>query len=334
MVCDVPAELAKPMQLIARDRYGNDVDVLDIAGPDVAAQGVCLLEGYAGFYHAQRTQVDSDEGAYQEGAEPSPFPRVEKRALKFTLGTQADTPGGWEDVETRLWRFLTYHRDGVIRVYSVRSGWRELWRVRLTKVNDLLPRVPGATTTMAWEIEATAYDPWWHSPLISYSVRRGDSTLEVDPATGDPAPGSGVWECQVPMLNPADTRCFPEFASNEITAPTRVWLPDGLTDRMVLSPAADTWFNPGQEFLIQTDPLQPTVLARDDSLKWAEMASRGFASWIRPGKVTAAMQRIWIQGGTADTEITAYYPQQWDRMFGGETPPNLENVEWSGVPDM
>ncbi len=334
MVCDVPAELAKPMQLILRDRYGNDIDTLDIAGPNVADQGVCLIEGYSGFYHAKRTQVDSDEGAYQEGAEPSPFPRVEKRPLKFTLGTQAGSPGEWEDIETRLWRFLTYHRDGVIRVYSVRSGWREVQRVRLTNVSDLLPRVPGATTLMAWDIDAVAYDPWWHSELLKFTVRKGDATLEVDPATGDPSPGSGVWELEVPMLNPADTRCFPQFAGNEITANTKVWLPDGLTDRMVAMNAPDTWFTPGQEWFAQTDPLKETLMVRDDSQAWAAMASREFVAWIRPGKVTPVQQRIWIQGGTADTEVTAYYPQSWDRMFGGETPPKLEDVAWSGVPEM
>lgn len=331
MVCDVPSELAKPMQLILRDRYGRDIDVLDIAGPEVAEQGVCLLEGYSGFYHAQRTQVDSDEGAYQEGAEPSPFPRIEKRKLKFVLGTQARSAGEWEDIETRLWRFLTYHRDGVIRVYSVRSGWREAWRVRLTGVNDMLPRVAGVTTQMAWEVEAVAYDPWWHSELLHYTVRKGDSTTQINPATGASQPGSGVYELLVPMLNPADTRCFPQFASNEITVNTKVWLPDGLTDRMVAINADDTWFTPGQEFLVQTDPLRETLMVRDGSQAWAAMASRSFAEWIKPGKVTAQMQRIWIQGGTADTEVTAYYPQSWDRMFGGETPPHLEDVEWSGA---
>lgn len=330
MTCDVPAGLARPMQLILRDRYGTDLDVLDIAGPDVAKQGVCLLEGYNGFYHAKRTQVDSDEGAYQEGAEPTPFPRIEKRPLKFTLGTQARSPGELEDIETRLWRFLTYHRDGVIRVYSLRSGWREVWRVRLTNVSDLLQYAPGVSTTMAWDVEAVAYDPWWHSELIKYTVRKGDSTTEIDPETGDPDPGSGVFELTVPMLNPADTRCWPEFACNELTATTNFWLPDALTDRMVDLPPLTA----GQEFLVQTDPLKETLKVRDDSQQWANMASKEFVAWIRPGKVTAQNQRIWISGGTADTEVTAYYPQSWDRMFGGQTPPHLENVEWAGATDM
>lgn len=331
MVCDVPAELARPMQLILRDRYGTQLDVLDIAGPNVAEQGVCLLEGYSGFYHAQRTQVDSDEGAYQEGAEPSPFPRIEKRKLKFTLGTQARTPGEWEDIETRLWRFLTYHRDGYIRVYSVRSEWRELWRVRLTSVNDLLPRVPGATKVMAWEIEAVAYDPWWHSELIKRQVHKGDSDHEVDPATGELAPGSGVWELPIELLNPADTRTFPQFASNTIELPTQVWMPDGLTGRMVPTPVLGV----GKEFLVQTDPLRPTLMVRDNGQDWANMAVTGeFESWIKPGVITPRPGRIWISGGTGDTDITAYYPQNWDRMFGGETPPHLEDVEWTGAAGM
>lgn len=331
--CDVPDELGMPMQLILRDRYGRDIDTLDIGGPRSGAEGVCLLEGYEGFYHAKRTQVDSDEGAYQEGAEPSPYPRVEKRRFRFTLGTQASDPGRWEDIETRLWRFLTYHRDGVIRVYSVRSRWREAHRVRLVSVADRLARVPGLLTFGVWDIEAVAYDPWWNSEEIKRVAPRSAATHEVDPATGAPQPGSGVWEIPLEMLNPADTRCFPEFASNEITAPVRVWLPDGLTDRMVPIHGANPLV-PGKEFLVFTDPLEQTLWVRDLGQDWAYMRSRGFESWIRPGKVIPHQSRIWVSGGGPDFEVTAYYRQRWDRMFGGETPPELDSVEWTGAPDM
>lgn len=335
MLTDVPGDLARPMQLISRDRYGKTIETLEIIGPNCTESGVCLIEGYSGFYHAARTQVDSGDGAYQEGAEPTPWPRVEKRGFKFTLGVQAGTPGDFEALETKLWRILTFHRDAVIRVYSVNSRWREAWRVRLAaKPNDLLARVPGVMKFAAWDIEATAYDPWWHSDLISHAVRKGDSTVQINPDTGAVSPGSGVYELHVPMLNPADVRCFPEFSCNTITANLKVWLPDGLTDRMVAINADDTSFTPGQEFLVQTNPLRPTLMVRDDTLAWAAMASRSFDSWIRPGKITPVSQRIWLQGGDADTQVTAYYPQSWDRMFGGETPPHLEDVEWTGVPDV
>ena len=257
MECDVPAALARPVQLILRDRYGTTIDTLDIMGPNFEGEGVTLLTGYEGFYHAPRTQVDESH-AYQEGAEPSPYPRVEKRTIKFTLGTQAQDGGGWEDVETRLWRYLRFDQDVYLRVYSVRSGWREL-PIRLAeKPHDLLPYVPGVLRFGVWEIVATAYTVWWESETLTYSVRKGDMTEEVNPATGDLDPGSGVWQGHVPMLNPADTRCYPEFASGELTATTTVWLPDGLSGRMQQRAIAAA----GREFLAQADPLLHSLLAR------------------------------------------------------------------------
>ena len=52
MECDVPAALARPVQLILRDRYGTTIDTLDIMGPNFEGEGVTLLTGYEGFYHA------------------------------------------------------------------------------------------------------------------------------------------------------------------------------------------------------------------------------------------------------------------------------------------
>lgn len=324
--CDVPAALARPVQLILRDRYGTDIDVLDIMGPNFEGQGVTLISGYEGFMHAPRTPVDQKH-AYQEGADPSPYPRIEQRVVKFTLGTQAADPGVWEDIETRLWRFLRFDMDVYLRVYSVRSGWREL-AIRLTeRPADRLPYVPGILRFGVWDIVATAYQAWWQSPYLTDKIRKGDLTEEVDPDTGDPDPGSGVRQGYVAMLNPADTRCYPEFSSNELTATTTVWLPDALTGRMVPLPPLTA----GKEFLVQTNPLKDTLLVRDDSQEWANMAAQAFLSWIKPGKVTPVQVPIWIQGGTNDTEVAVFLPQKWDRGWGGETAPHLEDVEWAGA---
>ena len=324
--CDVPAALARPVQLILRDRYGTDIDTLDIMGPNFEGEGVTLLSGYSGFYHAPRTQVDESH-AYQEGAQPSPYPRVEMRRGKFVLGTQAPDPGLWEDIETRLWRFLRFDQDCYLRVYSVRSGWRELPIRLYDKPDDQLTYVPGVLRFGVWEIPYVAYDVWWRSPILQYGIRKGDLTEEVNTTTGAVQAGTGVWQGHVPMLNPADQRCWPEYASNEIEATTTVWLPDALTGRMVPLPALGA----GKEFLVQTHPLRETLLTRDDSQEWANMEAQEFVSWIKPGKVTPVQVPIWIQGGTADTEVTAYYPQKWDRGWGGESTPALEDVEWAGA---
>ena len=83
----------------------------------------------------------------------------------------------------------------------------------------------------------------------------------------------------------------------------------------------------GQEFLAQTDPLLlETLLVRDDTQVWARMQGKAFLSWVKPGEVTPVQVPIWIQGGTPDTTIQVWYRQRWDRGWGGETPPALENV--------
>lgn len=326
VACDVPAALARPVELILRDRYGTTIDTLPVMGPNFTGEGVTLISGYEGFYHAPRTPVDESH-AYQEGAEPSPYPRVEMRRIKFVLGTQATDPGVWEDIETRLWRFLRFDMDTYLRVHSVRSDWRELPIRLYNKPNDLLPYVPGVLRFGVWECDCVAYDVWWRAGIITDKVRKGDMTQEVNTTTGAVQAGTGVKQGFVTVSNPADQRCYPEFASNELTATTTVWLPDALTGRMVPLPPLGA----GKEFLVQTHPLRETLLVRDDSQEWANMAAQEFVSWIKPGKVTPVDVPIWISGGTNDTEVAVYLPQKWDRFMGGETPPHMEDVAWASA---
>ena len=48
MECDVPAALARPVQLILRDRYGTDIDVLDVMGPTSRAKASPSSPGMKG----------------------------------------------------------------------------------------------------------------------------------------------------------------------------------------------------------------------------------------------------------------------------------------------
>ena len=83
-----------------------------------------------------------------------------------------------------LWRFLRFDMDVYLRVYSVRSPGGNS-PIRLTeKPRDLLPYVPGVLRFGVWEMVATAYTVWWESETLTYSVRKGDMTEEVDPDHG------------------------------------------------------------------------------------------------------------------------------------------------------
>ena len=307
-------DLGRPMQLIRRDRFGATIDELDIFGPDWGEQGVTLLEGYSGMYHAQKT-VNRENWAYQEGSYPSPFPRVEERMVEFILGTQADTPADWERVENRLWRFLKSDVDCYLRVHSVLSNPREL-RIRLDRPpGDLLggKKGPGLNRFGVWKITAFAWDPWWYSATLKSSIKRSQMVAV-----------NGGYEGNVKVRNPADQQCWLQFSSNELTTTTTVSLPDHLSGRMVPLPPLGV----GKSFLVQTYPLAETLLVMDDSQEWANMNGVAFGdNGLPAGMVNEVDIPIRIVGGTADTEIAVYMVQKWERMFGGEA-----EVEATAIP--
>lgn len=299
-------DLGRPMQLIRRDSLGKVIEILDIFGPDEQKQGVVLLEGYMGLYHTQRTVI-TDQWAYGDGEIPGDWPRVEARQVEFTLGTQAATAEAWERIENRLWRFLKFDEDVSLRVHSVLSEPREL-KIRLKeKPNDLLNKGPGLIKVGVWKIVAVAYDPFFYSATIVDSVKRSDMT-DI---------GGGVYEGFVDMYNPADQVCWPEFASNELTAPAQFWIPDGLDGPLLPINTAGNMFGAGKEFYLRTDPIVENLLLRDDSLEWANMPYT-FNYKIPAGVPDPVSRPIRIKGGSAATEVSVYLVQKWDRMFGGE----------------
>jgi hypothetical protein len=325
-VGDTPeCELGRPMQLIRRDRFGKTIEVLDIFGPDEMKQGVVLLEGYMGLYHAPRTVV-TDQTAFGDGAIPTEWPRVEMRPVEFTLGTQAESAEAWERIENRLWRFLKFNQDVYLRVHSVLSEPREL-KIRLQeKPNDLLNKGPGLIKVGIWKIVAVAYDPWFYSATITDSIKRSDM-VEVNGTTGLPQAGTGIWQGNVDMFNPADQECWPEFSSNELTAPAKFWLPDGIDGPLIPINDDGNMFGAGKEFYFRSDPMVPNLLVRDGSQEWANMPAGAFNYKIEPGVIDPVPRPIRIQGGTADTEVKVYLIQKWDRMFGGEVERELADVD-------
>ncbi|MGV9742875.1 hypothetical protein [Nocardia farcinica] len=310
------------MQLILRNQtpgsptFGQDQIVLDILGPHGGEQGIHLLEGsWDDLFHAPITQV-RESWAYQEGSTLADFPRVEERLCTIRLGTIGRTTELWEQIDDLLWRVLGPRWDCFLRVYSTISEPREL-RMRWEKAPRPITTIdPGRTRALAWEVRTLSVDPYWYAPEISYSIKRSDM-VEINPATGAPQPGSGVWQGSIPMLSPADVDCWPQFSSSTIAAPAVVWLPDGLSGRLVQVPKVGT-LNPGQEFLCRTYPLDETLLVRDDSQKWADLNGQAFEHAIPAGTGSPVQVPIRIQGGTPDLEIAAFYPQRYTRFMGGE----------------
>ncbi|SNS58012.1 hypothetical protein [Rhodococcoides kyotonense] len=303
--CDPAENEPRPVQLILRNAAGQDVDTLNIYGKEYGGEGVTLAEGYDGFEHADVT-IPRESGAYMKGSKPSDIPRENERIMTFILGTQAATAARCEDVETRLWKFLSPFFECVMRVYSHRSEPREIGiRLERRPKSMIKRKGPGKNRFGAWEIVALACKPDWQSQELRFTVKRSEMTPI----------GGGVYEQMVPIVNYGDQPSYPIFASNQLEAATIVTLPDRNTGRTVTLPSLTA----GREFLVRTDPMLRTLLVRDQSLQWAKMNARAFdddpipRSFIEP-----YMAPIRIQGGTANTEVTMYVPQFWQRVWGGE----------------
>lgn len=314
------APVGRKVQLIRRDmtpgspRFGQDIMVMDILGPGKGNMGVTMGKGFAGLYHAPRTQV-RENYAYQEGSTPGDFPRVDERLIDLQLITQGTTPMDWERVDSRLWDMLTFTEDCYLRVFSEYSEAREI-KVRLErKPVDQMELDPGVTKIMKWAVTLLACDPWWYSRDIVYTWKRSMGTLQGDGVT---------WAGTVPLKNPADQDSWLEWVSATIEQPETWTLPDGVTLYPAGHPKAGqivTHTLPvlgvGKTFRVQTHPLEETLQTMDDSQKWAEMEAEEFLYPLKKKMYEAVDAPISLKGGTADSEIAVFITQKWDRPWGG-----------------
>ena len=68
---------------------------------------------------------------------------------------------------------------------------------------------------------------------------------------------------------------------------------------------------------MQTDPLQIALETADDSQEVANLQG-DFNNALPPHTVGAELP-VTLKGGTAQTQLSVYAVQQWDRCWGGES---------------
>ncbi|AKJ72567.1 minor tail protein [Gordonia phage GMA2] len=303
------------VELIRRDMtpgsptYGQDLDTLEVYGED-AHEGVCWLKGFSGLMHAQRTQV-KEAFAYQEGVTLSDFPRVDERTANVRLATKAKNPEDLMTLETRLWKILSFKRDAILKITSA-TATREL-KIRLNeKPEDAMDYFMGEVLHMVWDITLLSWDPWWYSATIMSSWTRGSATPD----------GSGWYSGTLEFQNPADQTCWIQFSNREITVPETWSLPDALA---VYPPGHAKAGQPvmhtlpelgvGKSFLVQTNPLEPTLTVMDNSQEQAKMRMEDFLSWLPEDMTTPVIVPVKLKGGTADSKVTAFMVQRHDRPW-------------------
>ncbi|RDI32465.1 hypothetical protein DEU38_103198 [Rhodococcus sp. AG1013] len=334
--CDPNFNNGFPMLIINRDldprsaTFGQDLMSIPIFGPDMDAFGISLLEGYSGFYHTPITQP-RENYAYQEGSTPSDFPRVEERILDFTLGVRAKSWDQFKHIETVLWHVMKppkgKPRDFILRMYHGpgEDDWREI-TMRLERTpKDLFKRGPGLFKSAVWALTTLACDPYWYSKTLQ-------DTVTFDTGTGTGA--ARISQRVLAVSNHADQECWLEYASNQWTTnPTwasTLFVPDGLG---VYPPGhKDPNGNDvsgqrirkkieiptiARSFVVQTHPLQIPLETEPETQAVANMRGNYFDFALPPHTVDAQLP-VTLVGGNAQTQLSVYATQRWDRCWGGE----------------
>lgn len=330
--CDPSFNNGFPMQIIKRDldprsaTFGQDLMTIPIFGPDMDAFGISLLEGYSGFYHTPITQP-RENYAYQEGSTPSDFPRIEERILDFTLGVSAKSWDQFKHIETVLWHVMKppkgKPRDFILRMYHGpgEDDWREI-AMRLERTpKDLFKRGPGLFKSAAWALTTLACDPYWYSKTLQDTV-----TFDTGSGTG----ANRLSNRTLTISNHADQECWLEFASNEMTAslpapwPSTFTIPDALGVYPVGQPAAGQRIRKDiqiptsvRSFVVQTNPLHIPLETEPETQAVANMRGNYFDFALPPHTVNAQLP-VTLKGGYAQTQLSVYATQRWDRCFGGE----------------
>lgn len=307
---------ARKYQLIKRDAAGNDLIVLDVLDDsNFQRRGIHLLDGLGGLYYLPKTQP-IEKSAYGEGAKPSDTPRVNERSAQLRFGTVGKDPADWVYLETLLWRVLKVGKDTVLRIYDIDGyTWRELTIRLLESPVDQTKLQLGIRNQAKHTVDYFAGNPFWYGPLDSVNLKRSDMVLQPDGVT---------YRGYVDVWNPTDVECWLEWANGEETANHRWSIPDAvnpdLTPGRLVPLTPNGPLEPGQEFLVQTYPVSPRVMCRDDSLAgWANLRGMEFDNSLPAEMNTPVSLPVELVGGSETSQITCYMPRRWERFVGGES---------------
>lgn len=190
-MCGAESEAGRRAWLIARDADGNEIDRIQVTGPDSGTNGmqsgVEMGDGeLKEMWHARRSREEVSLVGVP-GATPG-ADQVEVRRWTMRLITKATDDTPWEDVERRLWRLTTPDRIGrhtgfFVIHYRERNGrGREITVKRTGTPKPESSTYAGQRGYEAWTFEVTAYDPWWYGEDEVDRVEltgSGDHTLQV-----------------------------------------------------------------------------------------------------------------------------------------------------------
>ncbi|GAA4809649.1 hypothetical protein [Tomitella cavernea] len=300
--------MSRVVQLIRRNADGIDELVLDVAGPEMGAQGVLLGKGsLKAMYHAPRT-TPQQVLASLPGAIPS-RDRVETRVFTLIVRTEAHGGDSWEDVDSLLWSVARPGVYWIIRVESDDGGEVREITVRRTGTPKLTApdgTDPARAGYAVWEIEVTAFDPWWYGPPV------------VDEFVN---PSSGTHSETLVLPNTGDHDAWLRWIIRESEAAQTWTIPDGLgvypeghakAGQRIMHTLPE--LAAGKHGMVDTSPQRIPLSVLDEPMAFGKLRQTRWTHAIPPG--LARVELPVTVTGSATAGIRVKLTPRYERPYG------------------
>ena len=311
----------------------ND-EVWHIAGFNQGAEGGIITGAIRGMVH-RPFKVIRHEPAY---AAPR-FERTvdELREVSFPITLMSDSKYGWFDTETKWWNGCRPDRVGWLCVFTRPFGEYYIPMMLGEAVEDELESDPtdNDDNSKTWLIKLTTDgDTNWQVPDLrpnEWKVKLTDPVKQIKRDEGVLAPKINVRSTTLRVANRGTEPAWPIYT---VTAPGRVWLPDGLSGKMIRVPqlfdgehvTIDT--NPEHKIVISaTDPVENwllRILSNVELLQWLGINAgqraesvlerfhgQGFTQAIPPNTVA----NLPIYHSQVGAHVSVRLPQRYERAI-------------------
>lgn len=317
------------------DPSGQPGRVWDIGGYNEGAQGAVITGPVRGMVHR------AFKGIWHEPAYGPPrLERTvdERKEIHTYITLMSDSEYGWFDTETFWWNGMNKDRPGWWSVFTRRFGELYIPMYLADAIPDELEEDPNnnGNFSQQWEILLAADgDPNWRTPDArpkDWLVKSTDPTMMVKRDEGLLAPQIPVKVGKIRVGNSGTEKAWPIIT---VAGPGRVWLPDGVSGRMLRMPElfpgevvmVDT--NPEHRIAISTkDPVDNwllSIISNIELLEWLGITQpadqtrtiierfhgQGFTQPIEPGTVAT----LPIYHSQVGARVSVRLPQRFERAI-------------------
>ncbi len=285
---------------------GVNGDWFTLSGPGMGAEGVILGTDVEGIFDAPVKTIWT-EHAHQIGASYAGMRHL-RRDIVFGVWIGKEAADSWQANDSRWRKAWAYDRDCKLWIETEESGRRYL-KVRLLEQPQFKPeKDPNILQSGRVLMTVVAGDPWW------YEETDQTSTWVLAEGTA----GAGF----VTVSNPTDQEMWLRWV---LQGGARWTLPDysfgdGRFRRAEVDAARRIQMplqNPGQTFLVNTDPHEDQLRDPNGSQVWSLMNGVTY-NYPIPAYTPPTQLPVSVTNATAGIGVQVLCKRTWSRPWGLE----------------